>query len=82
MLLRFGPLLQSFHQSILAALLPQLESQRQAVRKRTISALSNLVLSCNNTLYNKLIDHLNDGLRANKANSQTRTYIQCVAAVW
>ncbi|XP_066158775.1 cullin-associated NEDD8-dissociated protein 1 isoform X1 [Euwallacea fornicatus] len=81
LLLRFGPLLQSFHQSILAALLPQLESQRQAVRKRTISALSNLVLSCNNTLYNKLIDHLHDGLQSNNANSQSRTYIQCVAAV-
>ncbi|KAH1023273.1 cullin-associated NEDD8-dissociated protein 1 isoform X2 [Dendroctonus ponderosae] len=81
LLLRFGPLLQTFHQSILTALLPQLESQRQAVRKRTICALSNLVLSCNNELYNKLIDHLYDGLRLNKANSQTRTYIQCVAAV-
>lgn len=82
MLLRFGPLLSSFHQSILVALLPQLESQRQAVRKRTIGALSNLVLSCNNILYTKLIDHLNDGLSANRINSQTRTYIQCVAAVW
>ncbi|KAL1492929.1 hypothetical protein ABEB36_011093 [Hypothenemus hampei] len=81
LLLRFGPSLQSFHQSILAALLPQLESQRQAVRKRTICALSNLVLSCNNTLYTKLVDHLHEGLQANKTNSQTRTYIQCVAAV-
>ncbi|XP_060536972.1 cullin-associated NEDD8-dissociated protein 1 isoform X2 [Cylas formicarius] len=81
LLLRFGPLLQSFHQSILTALLPQLESQRQAVRKRTICALSHLVLSCNNALYNKLIDHLYEGLNANKANSQTRTYVQCVASV-
>ncbi|CAH1121972.1 unnamed protein product [Ceutorhynchus assimilis] len=81
LLLRFGPLLQTFHQPILAALLPQLENQRQAVRKRTISALSNLVLSCHNSLYNKLIEYLYDGLRDNKVNSQTRTYIQCGSAV-
>lgn len=81
LLLRFGPVLQAFHGSILAALLPQLCSQRQAVRKRTISACSNLVLSCNNTLYTKLIDHLFDGLCSDKNNSQIRTYVQCIAAV-
>ncbi|CAG9855280.1 unnamed protein product [Phyllotreta striolata] len=81
LLLRFGPVLQAFHASILSALLPQLCSQRQAVRKRTISACSNLVLSCNNALYSKLIDHLYDGLCSEKNNSQIRTYVQCVAAV-
>ncbi|KAJ8923621.1 hypothetical protein NQ315_010200 [Exocentrus adspersus] len=81
LLLRFGPVLQTFHGSILSALLPQLCSQRQAVRKRTISACSNLVLSCNNTLYTKLIDHLFDGLCSDKNNSQIRTYVQCIAAV-
>lgn len=81
MLLRFGPLLQSFHQTLLQALIPQLESHRQAVRKRTICALGNLVLSCNNALYTRLINHLHDGLELNKSNSQSRTYIQCVAAV-
>nr|XP_023013763.1 cullin-associated NEDD8-dissociated protein 1 [Leptinotarsa decemlineata] len=81
LLLRFGPVLQAFHVSILAALLPQLCSQRQAVRKRTISACSNLVLSCNNSLYTKLIDHLYNGLCSDKNNSQIRTYVQCVAAV-
>ncbi|RZB66666.1 cullin-associated NEDD8-dissociated protein 1 [Asbolus verrucosus] len=58
LLYRFGNVLQSYHSSILNALLPQLCSQRQAVRKRTICACSNLVLSCNNALYNKLIEHL------------------------
>ncbi|KAJ8986273.1 hypothetical protein NQ317_009983 [Molorchus minor] len=81
LLLRFGPVLQTFHGSILAALLPQLCSQRQAVRKRTISACSNLVLSCNNSLYTKLIDHLYDGLCSDQNNSQIRTYVQCIAAV-
>lgn len=82
LLLRFGPVLQAFHGSILSALLPQLCSQRQAVRKRTISACSNLVLSCNNALYTKLIDHLYSGLCSDNNNSQIRTYVQCVAAVW
>ncbi|XP_072401896.1 cullin-associated NEDD8-dissociated protein 1 [Diabrotica undecimpunctata] len=81
LLLRFGPVLQAFHGSILQALLPQLCSQRQAVRKRTISACSNLVLSCSHALYTKLIDHLYDGLYSDKNSSQVRTYVQCIAAV-
>lgn len=82
LLQRFGSVLSTFHGSILNALLPQLGSQRQAVRKRTIAALSNLVLSCNNTLYVKLIDHLYEGMCTDKNNSQIRTYVQCIAAVW
>ena len=39
LLSRFGGLLLSYHQSIQAALLPQLTSARLAVRKRTIIAL-------------------------------------------
>ncbi|CAH1964430.1 unnamed protein product [Acanthoscelides obtectus] len=81
LLFRFGPVLHKFHDSILAALLPQVCSQRQAVRKRTISACSNLVLSCNHFLYAKLVDHLYDGLCVDKNNSQIRTYVQCIAAV-
>ncbi|XP_044257635.1 cullin-associated NEDD8-dissociated protein 1 isoform X1 [Tribolium madens] len=81
LLYRFGNVLQSYHTSILNALLPQLCSQRQAVRKRTIAACSNLVLSCNNALYNKLIEHLYNGMRTDNKNSQIRTYVQCIAAV-
>ncbi|KAF3429218.1 LOW QUALITY PROTEIN: hypothetical protein E2986_00011 [Frieseomelitta varia] len=55
LLSRFGALLITFHSTILAALLPQLSSPRQAVRKRTIIALSHLLTSSNNYLYNKLI---------------------------
>lgn len=82
LLCRFGNVLQSYHASILNALLPQLCSQRQAVRKRTISACSNLVLSCNCALYTKLIEHLYNGMRTDTKNSQIRTYVQCIAAVW
>lgn len=82
LLARFGNVLSSFHGSILTALFPQLESPRQAVRKRSIAALSNLVLSCNSLLYAKLIDHLKIGLcNPNNNSMQTRTYIHCVAAV-
>jgi len=81
LLSRFGALLISFHPTILAALLPQLSSPRQAVRKRTIVALSHLVMSCNQSLYSKLIDHLLEGLNQKTNNNTTRTYIQCVAAI-
>lgn len=82
LLSRFGSILVSYHSGILNALLPQLYSQRQAVRKRTITACSNLVLSCHLPLYAKLIGILFEGLRVNKNNTQIRTYIQCTAAVW
>ena len=81
LLSRFGNVLSSFHNAILFALLPQLCSPRQAVRKRTIAACSNLVLSCQHVPYSKLIEHLYDSLSNNTSNTQTRTYIQCVAAV-
>lgn len=82
LLARFGNVLVSYHGAIFNALLPQLYSQRQAVRKRTITACSNLVVSCHLTLYGKLIGHLFEGLRVNNNSTQTRTYIQCTAAVW
>ncbi|XP_022915623.1 cullin-associated NEDD8-dissociated protein 1 [Onthophagus taurus] len=81
LLARFGNGLTSYHSQILSALLPQLSSQRQAVRKRTIAACSNLVLSCNNALYSKLIEYLHNGLLNEKNQMQIRTYIQCLAAV-
>lgn len=82
LLARFGSVLVTYHSAILNALLPQLYSQRQAVRKRTITACSNLVLSCHLSLYGKLIGILYEGLRVNNNSTQTRTYIQCTAAVW
>lgn len=81
LLFRFGSVLQTFHGMILTALLPQLSSQRQAIRKRTITACSNLVPSCNPALYNKIIEYLYNGLCSDVPSSQMRTYVQCVAAV-
>ncbi|XP_067009322.1 cullin-associated NEDD8-dissociated protein 1 [Anabrus simplex] len=81
LLSRFGGLLITFHATILTALLPQLSSPRQAVRKRTIVALSHLVMSCNHQLYAKLINFLLEGLSRNASTSTTRTYIQCIAAI-
>lgn len=54
----------------------------QAVRKRTIVALSHLVMSCNSSLYNKLIDHLLEGLGSSTSSSVSRTHIQCIASIW
>ncbi|KAJ8684120.1 hypothetical protein QAD02_019912 [Eretmocerus hayati] len=81
LLSRFGSLLVSFHSQIQSALLPQLSSPRQAVRKRTIVALSHLMTSSNSQLYNKLLDHLLEGLANNKVNTLVRTYIQCIASI-
>ncbi|XP_076630987.1 cullin-associated and neddylation-dissociated 1 isoform X2 [Colletes latitarsis] len=81
LLSRFGALLVAFHSIILAALLPQLSSPRQAVRKRTIVALSHLLTSSNNYLYNKLLDHLLEGLTTQTAKNVIRTYIQCIASI-
>lgn len=81
LLSRFGGLLISFHTMLLNSLLPQLASPRQAVRKRTIVALSHLVMSCNASLYNKLIDHLLEGLGSSTSSSVSRTHIQCIASV-
>ncbi|XP_045537581.1 cullin-associated NEDD8-dissociated protein 1 [Papilio machaon] len=81
LLSRFGGLLISFHPLLLNSLLPQLSSPRQAVRKRTIVALSHLVMSCNASLYSKLIDHLLEGLSSSTSASVSRTHIQCIASV-
>lgn len=81
LLSRFGGLLVSFQSTILTALLPQLCSPRQAVRKRTIVALSHLAMSCHTALYAKLIDHLVAGLTPSATTAKTRTYIQCIASI-
>ncbi|XP_059609586.1 cullin-associated NEDD8-dissociated protein 1 [Phlebotomus argentipes] len=81
LLSRFGDLLVPFHDTILKALMPQLGSQRQAVRKRTIVALSHLLTSCSNCAYNKVIEYLLDGLKKPQNTSTIRTYIQCLASI-
>jgi cullin-associated NEDD8-dissociated protein 1 len=81
LLSRFGDLLIPFHEVILKALVPQLESQRQAVRKRTIVALSYLLTTCSNEAYNEVITHLLNGLEKPQSPATVRTYIQCFAAI-
>ncbi|XP_026805968.1 cullin-associated NEDD8-dissociated protein 1 [Rhopalosiphum maidis] len=81
LLSRFGSLLLDFHSGILKSLLPQLNSSRQAVRKRTIVALGHLVLSCNQVLYIKLIDYLVNDLSIQQPAARSKTSIQCIAAI-
>lgn len=79
---RFGSLLTPYHGSIQEALMPQLLSARLAVRKRSITALSYLLVSCNQNLFNLTIEKLVNQLVAQKSNVGTvRTYIQCIAAI-
>lgn len=81
LLSRFGDLLIPFHEIILQALVPQLGSARQAVRKRTITALSYLMTTCNNESYNEVILHLLSGLEKPQNTGTIRTYIQCLASI-
>lgn len=81
LLSRFGGLLINFHSTILQSLLPQLSSPRLAVRKRAIVAIGYLVMSCNNELYQELINFLLAELERNVSTSTTRTYIQAVGAI-
>lgn len=81
LLSRFGDILFPFHETILKALVPQLGSARQAVRKRTIVALSHLLTTCSNNSYNKVIQHLLEGLEKRQNPGTIRTYIQCLASI-
>ena len=91
LLSRFGGLLLPFHNNLLDALIPNLKSPRMAVRKRAIIALSHLVMTCDQSLYVKLIDYLLHDLSdpaavatnatASNGIQNTRTYIQAVGAI-
>lgn len=81
LLSRFGDFLVPFHPAILKALVPQLGSSRQAVRKRTIVALSHLLTLANTNAYNGVIDHLLEGLEKPQNQGAIRTYIQCLASI-
>jgi len=81
LLSRFGGLLVQFHPNLVEALSPQLKSPRLAVRKRAIICLGHLVMSCDQTLYIKLINMLMEELSKTNNTSTTRTYIQGLGAI-
>nr|CAB3227534.1 cullin-associated NEDD8-dissociated protein 1 [Phallusia mammillata] len=89
LLSRHGALLANFHQQIKDALLPLLNSSRMAVRKRVNTAIGHLVISCNNSVFMELINHLVSELKSNDHgcgddNSLVRTRrtcVQCICAI-
>jgi len=81
LLSRFGGLLVQFHPNLVDALSPQLKSPRLAVRKRAIICLGHLVMSCDQTLYIKLINMLMEDLSKSNTTSNTRTYIQALGSI-
>ncbi|XP_018011148.1 cullin-associated NEDD8-dissociated protein 1 [Hyalella azteca] len=90
LLSRFGSLLLPYHPTIVGAVLPQLTSPRLAVRKRSIVALSLLVVSCSQNTFTILMDLVHTQLADNvdsiskcspQQASVLRTYIQCLAAI-
>lgn len=80
-LARFGSVLVSSHSVILNALLPQLSSPRLAVRKRSIIAISYLVISCKDSHFSELMDFLMQELSQNIEDSTSGTFIQCIASI-
>lgn len=85
---RFGNILLPFHPSILEALLAQLSSDRLAVRKRSITAISFLTVSCDSQTLDCTINSLiRDLSRYQDAKSvmtdigSVRTRIQCLASI-
>ncbi|CAL8143839.1 unnamed protein product [Orchesella dallaii] len=81
LLSRFGPILQQYHAMLLDALLPQLNSQRQAVRKRTVVALGHLAASCGAAHYQKMVGILVEEMQKGIKTGHANTYIQCCATV-
>jgi cullin-associated NEDD8-dissociated protein 1 len=81
LLSRFGPILQQYHAMLLDALLPQLNSGRQAVRKRTVVALGYLASSCGAPHYQKMVGLLVEEMRKGLQSGHANTYIQCCATV-
>ena len=77
----FGSSLASFHIQIFSCLITQLNSQRLAVRKRAILAISYLVASCQMTLFTELLEVLLNELKKKQTNSISKTYIQCLASI-
>lgn len=81
LLSRFGPILQQYHAMLLDALLPQLNSSRQAVRKRTVVALGHLAASCGAAHYQKMVGILVEEMQKGINSGHANTYIQCCATV-
>lgn len=77
----FGSNLVSYHAQIFSCLIVQLNSQRLAVRKRAILAISYLVSNCNSVLFLQLLEVLLNELKKMQNNSLSKTYIQCLSAI-
>lgn len=82
LLARFSGPMSKTHNAVANFLLPQLMSQKPAVRARTIDALSNLVVTCNADIYGQVVNHLIQGLESKSNQAQIRTNIQCLASIW
>lgn len=80
-LCNFGNVLISYHSQLLSCLVQQLHSQRLAVRKRAINALSYLIACSNNTIFQQLLQILLDELKKKKLTQLNKTYIQCLSSI-
>lgn len=91
---RVGSRLTAYHDKMQEELIKQLSSDRSAVRKRSMNALSNLLASCSDELFDSTISQLYDALSELASESSTgnisqnsttintiKTLLQCVATI-
>ena len=77
----FGYILISFHKKLLSCLTVQLNTQRLAIRKSSIIAISFVVASCNSVLFAQLLENILHELRKKHNNPIIKTYIQCLCSI-
>lgn len=73
---KFGSQLTIYHERIQQELLKQLESDRSAVKKRSMNALSHLLTCCSDELFVQTIDYLLQALTSLSPKSVGQTEIQ------
>ncbi|XP_077972104.1 cullin-associated NEDD8-dissociated protein 1-like [Styela clava] len=84
LLSKHGGLLSNFHSQVKDSLLPLLKSPRMAVRKRAITAIGHLVITCSQTTFTELVSHLVTQLKGGDnidSKKLRQTYVQCTGAI-
>lgn len=79
---RLGTKIGIFHEQMQQSLLEQLNSERSAIRKRSMNALSNLLACCSEELFNVTIARLYHSLVAvTPTDFEAKTLLQCIAFI-
>lgn len=79
---RFGSILQPYHDRLQKALIAELSSKRQPLRKRASTCLATLSAHTVDKLFNELVETIIKGIQGSSAGGDAlRTYIQAISAL-